>query len=82
MPWPWRQWQHNMAQHEISIRENTKSVALDRYAGEWVAFIDGKVIAHQGSLWKLMEETKRLLGSSRKPSVLLVPKIDDGPYVG
>ena len=71
-----------MTKHEISIREQAESVALDRYAGEWVAFIDGKVIAHQGSLWKLMEETKRLLGSSRKPSVLLVPKTSEGSYVG
>jgi hypothetical protein len=67
-----------MKRAEISIKENKKTIALDRYAGEWVAFADGKVIAHQTTLKRLMEKVKAL---RKKPSVLLVPKKKEEPYV-
>jgi len=67
-----------MKRAEISIKENKKTIALDRYEGEWVAFADGKVVAHQTTLKRLMEKVKAL---SKKPSVLLVPKKKEGPYV-
>jgi hypothetical protein len=67
-----------MKRAEISIKENNKTIALDRYEGEWVAFADGKVIAHQSTLKRLMEKVKAL---RKKPSVLLVPKKKEGPYV-
>jgi len=67
-----------MKRAEISIKENKKTIALDRYEGEWVAFADGKVVAHQTTLKRLMEKVKDL---KKKPSVLLVPKKKEGPYV-
>jgi hypothetical protein len=67
-----------MKRAEISIKENKKTIALDRYAGEWVAFVDGKVIAHQTTLKRLMEKVKDL---RKKPSVLLVPKKKEEPFV-
>jgi ATP-dependent protease HslVU (ClpYQ) peptidase subunit len=67
-----------MKKAEISIKENKKTIALDRYEGEWVAFADGKVVAHQTTLKRLMEKVKDL---RKKPSVLLVPKKKEGPYV-
>jgi ATP-dependent protease HslVU (ClpYQ) peptidase subunit len=67
-----------MRKAEISIKENKKTIALDRYEGEWVAFADGKVVAHQTTLKRLMEKVKTL---RKKPSVLLVPKKKEGPYV-
>ena len=38
-----------------------------------MAFANGKVVAHQGTLKRLMEEVKGLK-KVKKPSVLLVPK--------
>jgi hypothetical protein len=67
-----------MKRAEISIKENKKIIALDRYEGEWVAFADGKVIAHQTTLKRLMEKVKTL---RKKPSVLLVPKKKEEPFV-
>jgi hypothetical protein len=67
-----------MKKPELLIKENKKAICLDEYAGEWVAFADGKVVAHQGTLDKLMKKVERL---KRKPSVFLVPKKKEGPYV-
>ena len=67
-----------MKRAEILIKENKKTIALDRYEGEWVAFADGKIVAHQTTLKRLMEKVKAL---RKKPSVLLVPKKKEGPYV-
>jgi len=67
-----------MKNSEISIKENRKAIPLDKYAGEWVAFADGKVVAHQGTLRKLMKKVERL---KKRPSVFLVPKKNEGPYV-
>lgn len=53
---------------------------LNRYAGKWVAFIDGRVLASDRTLEKLMKKvkTRRL---KKKPSVFLVPRKDEGPYI-
>jgi hypothetical protein len=34
-----------MPRFKISLKANKKSIPLDRYAGEWVAFANGKVVA-------------------------------------
>ncbi len=65
---------------KISIKSDKKTISLDAYAGEWVGFVDGKVIAHEGTLKKLMEKVKKLR-VRKQPSVLLVPKKSEGPYV-
>ncbi|WAC06740.1 MAG: DUF5678 domain-containing protein [Thermodesulfobacteriota bacterium] len=60
------------------IKTNNKAVSLDQYAGQWVAFAHGKVVAHQGTLKKLMKKIKKL---GKKPSVFLIPRKSEGPYV-
>ena len=65
---------------KISIETDNGPVPLDRYAGEWVAFARGKIVAHGGSLTRLMEKV-RGLKKVTKPSVLLVPRKREGPYV-
>jgi len=69
-----------MTKLNMSLKINKKNVLLDRYAGEWVAFANGKVVAHQGTLKRLMEKVKTLK-KVKKPSVMLVPKRNEGPYV-
>jgi hypothetical protein len=64
----------------ISLRTNRKNISLDRYAGEWVAFANGKVVAHGETLKGLMRRVKRKR-LRRKPSVLLVPEEDDVAYI-
>jgi len=64
----------------IFLRTDTKDISLDRYAGEWVAFANGKVVAHGETLKGLMRRVKRKR-LRRKPSVLLVPKEDDVAYI-
>jgi len=68
-------------QRQRTFVKGRKTVPLDRYAGEWVAFVGGKVVAHQGSLRRLMKKVKKLKRLRAKPSVLLVPKKNEGPYV-
>lgn len=63
---------------KLSMKENKKTIPLDRYAGEWVAFANGKVVAHQGTLKKLMKKVERL---KKRPSVFLVPRKSEAPYV-
>lgn len=69
-----------MKKPKISIKADKKVTPLDKYAGEWVGFVDGKVVAHGGTLKKLMEKIKRLK-PKKKPSVLLVPEESEGPYI-
>ena len=57
-----------------------KGKNLERYAGKWVALVDGRVVESAAELPILMRKikTKRL---KRRPSVFLVPRKDEGPYV-
>lgn len=63
-----------MNKPHISIKADKKTTSLDRYAGEWVAFAGGKVVAHEGNLKRLMEKVNKRKRAKKKPSVLLVPK--------
>ncbi|MEK7077580.1 MAG: DUF5678 domain-containing protein [Patescibacteria group bacterium] len=53
---------------------------LNRYAGEWVAFVDGRVVGHDEKLKGLMKKIE-IKGFSDKASIFLVPRKDEGPYV-
>lgn len=57
-----------------------KGKNLERYAGKWVALVDGRVVEYAAELPMLMRKikTKRF---KRQPSVFLVPRKDEGPYV-
>jgi hypothetical protein len=70
-----------MKKPDISIRTSNKVVSLDKYCGEWVAFTNGKVVAHEGTLKRLMKRVTKLKGDKKNPSVLLVPNKNEGPYV-
>jgi len=67
-----------MKRPELAIKENKRTISLDKYAGEWVALANGKVVAHQGTLKRLMKKVEKF---RKKPSVFLVPRKSEGPYV-
>lgn len=70
-----------MQKPNISIKTDRNTIQLDEYAGEWVALANGKVVDHhKGTLKRLMEKLKKLK-RVKKPSVLLVPKKKEGPYI-
>ncbi len=53
---------------------------LNRFAGKWVAFVDGKITDSADKLPKLMLKIKqKKLG--QKASLMLVPRKDEGPYI-
>jgi len=70
-----------MKSPHISIKANKKTISLDRYTGQWVAFTDEKIVAHEGSLKRLMKKVKKLKGARKKSSVLLVPAEREGPHL-
>lgn len=53
---------------------------LEKYAGEWVALLNGRVVESAKELSMLMGKMKRKR-FKRQPSVFLVPRKDEGPYV-
>lgn len=57
-----------------------RKIRLDRFAGEWVALLEDKVIAHSDELKVLMQKLDKE-GLRKKSSVFLVPRKDEGPYV-
>lgn len=57
-----------------------KKTHLNRYAGEWVVFIDEKIVAHDKALARAMAEVEKK-GVANRASVFLVPRKDEGPYV-
>ncbi len=69
-----------MKKPEISLKENKRTISLNRLAGEWVAFANGKTVAHGETLKKLMRKVKKLKGN-QKTSVMLVPKKTEGNYI-
>lgn len=62
-----------MKKPKISIKANKKITALDKYAGEWVAFLDKRVVGNGRTLKSLMRkvEKKKL---EKKVTVFCVPK--------
>ncbi|MDP3703963.1 MAG: DUF5678 domain-containing protein [Candidatus Omnitrophota bacterium] len=62
------------------IRRQKGTPNLAAYAGKWVAFSKNRIVAVGPSLPEVMRKvatrTQRL-----KPSVFLVPRRDEGPYV-
>ena len=57
-----------------------RAINLATYAGKWVALSKNRVVAVGSSLPELMRKASP--ASARlKPSVFLVPRRDEGPYV-
>ncbi|OHB18448.1 MAG: hypothetical protein A2666_05180 [Parcubacteria group bacterium RIFCSPHIGHO2_01_FULL_47_10b] len=64
-----------------SIRIQSKSTKnLNRYAGQWVVFVDNAIIAHDKALNEAMSHARKK-GLHKKASVFLVPRKDEGPYI-
>ena len=53
---------------------------LNRFAGKWVAFVDGKIADSADKLPKLMLKIKQKK-LDQKASLMLVPRKDEGPYI-
>lgn len=49
-----------MKETKISIKTDSKLKALDKYAGKWAAFWDGKVVAHRKTLRRLMKKVRKI----------------------
>jgi len=69
-----------MENQQILLKAKGKSVNLERFAGEWVAFVEDKIVSHNKILKDLMKEVKKRL-PRKKPSILLVPRKEEGPYI-
>ena len=50
------------------------------FAGKWVALVKGKVIESAVTLPELMAKLRRK-SRKEKPSIMLVPREDEGPYI-
>lgn len=65
---------------KILLKGNGKKVDLQHFAGEWVALIENKIVGHNKTLEDLMRSIKKNL-LKKRPSVLLVPRREEGPYI-
>ncbi|MCK4904832.1 hypothetical protein KAS42_01115 [bacterium] len=64
----------------VLLKERKGQVSLDKFSGEWVALIENKVIAHSKTLEVLMKGIEKY-PLKKKPSVLLVPRKEECPYI-
>lgn len=62
------------------VQKSKKRTNLSRYEGEWVAFLEDRVISHKDNLPDLVKEIEKR-GVRKKASVFLVPRKDEGPYI-
>ena len=60
--------------------KRTKRNDLGRYAGEWLVMSENQIVAHDKSLAQAMRQASRK-HLKHKPSVFLVPRRDEGPYL-
>lgn len=65
----------NIVGKRTKIRED-----VSRFAGKWVAFVDGKVVDSADKLPKLMLKIKQKK-IDQKASLMLIPRKDEGPYI-
>lgn len=61
-------------------RRGKRATDLAAYAGKWVALSKNRVVAVGSSLPELMQHVPRTT-RRLQPSVFLVPRHDEGPYV-
>ena len=65
---------------EVMAKKIKKGVALDKYSGKWVAFVDEKIVDWADTLEELAKKIK-MLKSKERPVYFLVPRKDEGPYI-
>lgn len=59
--------------NKISIKFNKKEISLEKYAGQWVAFLGKKIVGNSKSLKKLVKEMEKK-GIRDKVSFFAVPR--------
>ncbi|MBI4121454.1 MAG: hypothetical protein HY470_00655 [Candidatus Ryanbacteria bacterium] len=69
-----------MRANQTAVNRRVKREDLTRFAGRWVAFAGEKVVESAPSLSVLMLKLKQRKPVG-KPSVMLVPRKDEGPYI-
>lgn len=62
------------------ITQSKKQTKLDHLAGEWVVFVDNKILTHGKVLSEVMAKTKKR-GLQDKASSFRVPRKDEGHYI-
>lgn len=62
------------------LKFKNRILNLNTYAGKWVAFIDNQPIACAENLNLLMQKVKKQ-HLHKEPSVMLIPRKDEGPYI-
>jgi len=60
-----------------TIKNKKQKIKLNRYAGQWVAFAQDKIIFYNDNLKDLMRQVDEK-GLRKKASVFLVPRQDEG----
>ena len=63
-----------------TLKKETERKKLNRYAGQWLAFIEDKIVANSDTLDGLTQKIDAQ-GLGEEASVFLVPRKDEGPYV-
>jgi len=63
-----------------SLSKERRNRNVNKLEGEWVAFANGKIVAHEGTLKKLMKKVKKWKGN-QKTSIMLMPKRIEGNYI-
>lgn len=64
----------------IYLKSGKGKINLDSYAGSWVALVGNRPVACAENLGLLMQKIKKK-HLSKAPSVMLVPRKDEGPYI-
>ncbi len=70
----------SMKSNKAPSRTRSNKQTLQRYSGEWVVFVNQKVVAHDPLLERVMERVEQK-GLKAKASVFKVPRKDEGPFV-
>jgi len=64
----------------IYLKSKKKRIDLSKLSGKWVAFIDEVPVLWDKSLSLLMQKVKEK-SLPKEPSVMLIPRKDEGPYL-
>jgi len=62
------------------LKSKKKRINLSKLSGKWVAFIDETPILWDENLSLLMRKVKEK-SLPKEPSVMLIPRKDEGPYL-
>jgi len=66
--------------NKILLKGKREALDLEQFAGEWIALIENKIVGHNKAL-KVLMRTISNRSLKKRPSVLLVPRKEEGPYI-